>query len=111
MAYDAPLAQRCWQSSRPGIVEAGFGLLILVSLRLDSTVLLEPYIDDLAKLLTSPSERVRGSSVYILGATLPWASPRAVAYLVAHLSDIHNSSEELRMAVAAILDTTSHRSG
>jgi hypothetical protein len=98
-----PLAQKCWQSPRAGVVRAGFGLLIMVSLRPDSSKLLDPYVDDLAKLLTAPEQGVRGSTVYILGATLPKASPRALAYLVAHLSYKNSSSEELRMTAAAIL--------
>jgi hypothetical protein len=96
-----PLAQRCWHSERATIREAGVALLVPISLRSDSTKLLEPYIDDLAPLLTV--EGTRKATVYLFGATQPTASPKALVYLIRHLSDKGNSADELRMTAAAIL--------
>ncbi len=72
-----PLAKQCWQSPRKGVRTEGLSLMLGISLRPDSTKLLEPYLDDLATLLTSPEESVRKPVVYLLGATNPTASPKA----------------------------------
>ena len=98
-----PLAKQCWQSPRKHVREAGFSLLFVVSLRLDSTKLLEPYLDDLGGLLTSSDGGDRSAVIYVLGATNPAPTQKALAYLSAHLDYPNNSSEELRMTAAGLL--------
>jgi hypothetical protein len=98
-----PLGQKCPHSPRLTARGAGLILFLGVSLRLDSAKLLEGYVDDLAALLDDPDQGVRGGAIYILGATNPAPSPKALAHLEAHLNDQISDDDTASTLAASLL--------
>ena len=98
-----PLGQKCPHSPRLTARGAGLILFLGVSLRLDSAKLLEGYVDDLAALLDDPDQGVRGGAIYILGATNPAPSPKALAHLEAHLNDQISDDNTASTLAASLL--------
>ncbi len=100
-----PLARQCIQSSRPEVGQYGLVLFLAITTRADSSTLLSPYIDDLGALLNGPEGAIslRHGALYVLGSTKPDVSPKAIAYLNAHLADDRNSNEETLTIAASLL--------
>lgn len=100
-----PLAKQCIQSTQPKIREAGMGLFLSVALRYDSAGLLEPYIDDLGKLLDGSEDyaSLRHLDLTVLGLMQPKLPPKAIALLDAHLEDKGNSAQETLTIAASLI--------
>jgi hypothetical protein len=98
-----PLGQKSLRSALPFVRAVGMQLFLVVSLRLDSTALLDGYIDDLAPLLDDPDQGVRKLGMFVLGGTNPSPSPKALALLESHLYDKGNDIDAASMLAATEL--------
>jgi len=98
-----PIGQECLHSERARVREEGLALFFGISLRLDSAVLLEPYIDDLGRLLRSPYAALRKPAMFLLAQGLPAPSPRAVKYLRDHMHAASSDAEEVRGIAGTLL--------
>jgi hypothetical protein len=74
-----PLAWQCIQSPDPEIRQNGLAFFISVVIRPDSSKLLEPYVDDLGKLLNgAESVSPRHTILYVLGSLKPNLTAKAI---------------------------------
>jgi hypothetical protein len=96
-----PLALQCVRSSNVEVSRAGMDFIIEVTLRLDSAQLLEPYIDDLGKLLDDKDFRWRQIVLFVLGGKIPDTPEKAIAYLEANLE--RGSTQEAPAITASLL--------
>ena len=104
-----PLAQTLLHDQRPEARKRALMCFLTVTLRrsLDSTALLEPYVPDLLRIADDRADPLRNMARYILGNSQPKASPRTIAYVVAHLADKDNTPEETgAMACSVLKDGT-----
>ncbi len=103
-----PLAKQCLGSSNVEVRRAGMLLFLAVALRLDSSKLLEPYIEDLDTVASDPASPFRTGALAILALTTskPRVSPKAVATLAAHLDDSSFSSDEVATVIGSLLETS-----
>ncbi len=98
-----PLAMQCLRSSRFQARSAGLSMFISITLRQDSSKMLEPYVETLGNLLDGPTGPYRRGVLVILTMTKPEISPKAIATLEAHLEDKHSSAEESSGIVWALI--------
>jgi HEAT repeat protein len=98
-----PLADQCLASERPAIRGYGITFFALVPLRMDSSRLLEPYVDEIATLLNDPDVGTRNSAIFMLGSSKPVPLPRGIAYLVAHLGDKSDSPEQVNLIAGTLM--------
>jgi hypothetical protein len=98
-----PLAVQCLRSSRLQAQSAGLSMLISLTLRQDSSKLIEPYVETLGNLLNEPSGPFRRGIIAILTLTKPGISPKTMTTLTAHLEDKHSSAEESSGLVWALI--------
>jgi len=71
--------------------------------RPDSAELLDPYVDDLIRMLDDPVSGLRATAASVLGGAYPTPSDRSVAALMAHLSGKNNSVREFEAFSNALL--------
>jgi hypothetical protein len=95
-----PSGQKCLQSSKRAVQRFGLLFFMTVTMRGDSSQLLDPYFDDVAPFLGDADEGVRNVSIFILASGNPSPPPKALAHLTQHLADKGNS-EPFAAALAA----------
>ena len=101
-----PLAEDLLHSPKIKVRGAALLLMLSVSMRpADSSKLLEPYIDDVALVLDDSDQGARNCAIGILGGTHPAPSPKALAYLEAHLNDKANDDDAAKRMGAALLQS------
>lgn len=101
-----PFAQDLLHSPRIKVRSAGLLLMVSVSMRpMDSSKLLEPYIDDVALFLNDPDQGMRKGAISVLGGAHPAPSPKALAYLEAHLNDKANDNDAAKMLAGSLLQS------
>jgi HEAT repeats len=101
-----PLALDLLHSPRIKVRSAGLLLMVSVGMRpWDSSKLLEPYIDDVALVLNDSDQGMRKGAISILGGAHPAPSPKALAYLEAHLNDKANDDGAAKMIAGDLLQS------
>ena len=87
-----PLAGKCLHSSNYDVERDGMVLLMAVALRFDSATLLDPYVDELAAIMSDPRSQANVFAATILAITRPSLSPKVIATFANHLGDASNSA-------------------
>jgi hypothetical protein len=98
-----PLAQKGLKSPFTIVRIHTLSVFFSTTLRPDSTLLLEPYLDDITPFLTDADLAFRREAIFIIGQQKPGPSPKAKAALIAHLGDRDNSAEETSMIAGTLL--------
>ena len=100
-----PWAAKLLADSRPEARRYGLVCLFAVTLRraLDSEALLEPYVPDLLSIVENRAVPLRPMAMRILGNMWPRLSPKALAYLTAHLADKDNPAQDTGWMACTLL--------
>jgi hypothetical protein len=101
-----PFAEDLLHSPKIKVRGAALLLMLFVSMRpTDSSKLLEPYVDGVALFLNDSEQGMRNCAIGILGFSHPAASPKALAYLEAHLNDKANDDGGAERIAGALLES------
>jgi len=101
------LASRALHSPNPEVRSYGLLFFMAVALRLDSSALVEPYVDELGAIANGPSggqQSPRLGALFILGSTHPNVLPKAIPYLLKNLEAASSSPQETLSAAASLLE-------
>ncbi len=97
-----PLGRKCLQTRSVATRGSGVLLFTVVALRLDGSTFLGPYVDDFAALMNEPDVGLKNGAIHLLGRS---NLPKALAILAAHLDDQRNSSQQIYMMAAPLLES------
>jgi hypothetical protein len=98
-----PIAAQCLKSSSPRARDAGLSVFGYAALKLNSSAIMEPYLDDFDAILSGAAGPYRQGIINILGITNPALSAKATQMLSRHLEDKANSLEEVQGIASALI--------
>lgn len=100
-----PLVVKCLHSTNPTIRRDGLAAVMITAMRPDSAKRLDPYADEIGKLLDDAD--LRKPAISALGLFQPAPTQKAISNLLAHLNDSTITADaEFLVLTGSLLNTT-----